>query len=246
MLMCPNCGAVARASDVQCGYCKAQLQTVACPSCLGMIFRGAKHCSHCGARAFAEPDDVAGNDARAGDGGHHCPRCDATLTVTAIGSAFLEECSACGGVWVDAQSFQQICQSREQQSAYVGAGSPMAAPSLGAAGHHESVQYVKCPACRQLMNRMNFARHSGVIVDVCKRHGTWFDRDELRQIVEFIRGGGLDAAREKERAQLEVEKQRLKERERASASMPAFDPSNERDYGGVVAAAGDLLRWLLG
>ena len=131
--MCPNCGAAARTSDVQCGYCKAQLQTVACPSCLGMIFRGAKHCSHCGAKTFAVDGDVG-----VGGGAHRCPRCSATLTVTAIGSAFLEECSACGGVWVDAQSFQQICQSREQQSAYVGAGSPVAAPSLGAAARHES------------------------------------------------------------------------------------------------------------
>jgi Zn-finger nucleic acid-binding protein len=252
MLMCPNCGAAARTSDVQCGYCKAQLQTVSCPSCLGMIFRGAKHCSHCGARTFAEAgsDDAAGDvsavgGAGAGDGAHRCPRCAGALAVTAIGSAFLEECGACGGVWVDAQSFQQICQSREQQSAYVGAGSPVAAPSLGAAAHHESVQYVKCPECGQLMNRMNFARHSGVVVDVCKRHGTWFDRDELRQIVEFIRGGGLDAARDKERAQLEVEKQRLKERERASASMPAYEAGDDRDYGGVIAAAGDLLRWIL-
>ena len=48
-------------------------------------------------------------------------------------------------------------------------------------------------------NRINFAKCSGVIVDVCKGHGTWFDRDELTRIVEFIRGGGLDAARAKER-----------------------------------------------
>jgi Zn-finger nucleic acid-binding protein len=244
--MCPNCGAAAAATDVQCGYCQAQLQTVACPSCLGMIFRGAKHCSHCGARTFGAAEDDRGEVASevAGDV-HRCPRCEAPLAATAIGSAFLEECGACGGVWVDAESFQQICRSREQQSAYVGAGSPLAPPSLGAATRHESVQYVKCPACGQLMNRMNFARQSGVVVDVCKRHGTWFDRDELRQIVEFIRGGGLDAARDKERAQLEIEKRRLKERERASASMPAYQPSDERDYTGVVEAAGDLLRWLL-
>jgi len=240
--MCPNCGAAAAATDVRCGYCRAQLQTVACPSCLGMIFRGAKHCSHCGARAF---DGSEASGANAANDAHRCPRCDSPLAVTAIGSAFLEECGACGGVWVDAESFQQICRSREQQSAYVGAGSPVAAPSLGAAAHHESVQYVKCPECGQLMNRMNFARHSGVVVDVCKRHGTWFDRDELREIVEFIRGGGLDAARDKERAQLEVEKQRLKERERASASMPAYEAGDDRDYGGVIAAAGDLLRWIL-
>jgi Zn-finger nucleic acid-binding protein len=230
---------------VQCGYCKAQLQTVACPSCLGMIFRGAKHCSHCGARAFDEVAGESGASDGANDVAHACPRCSSPLSVTAIGDAFLEECGGCGGVWVDAQSFQAICQSREQQAAYVGAGSPLSPLSLGVATQHASVQYVKCPACGQLMNRMNFARHSGVVVDVCKRHGTWFDRDELRQIVEFIRAGGLDAARDKERAELELEKQRLKERERASASMPAYQPTDERDYGGVVAAASDLMRWLL-
>jgi Zn-finger nucleic acid-binding protein len=207
-----------------------------------MMFRGAKHCSHCGARAF---DDAAA-EAIAPAGGRPCPRCSTSLSVTAIGSAFLEECGACGGVWVDAQSFQQICQSKEQQAAYVGAGSPLAPPTLGMADRHpEDVRYVKCPACGRLMNRMNFARHSGVVVDVCKQHGTWFDRDELREIVEFIRTGGLDAARDKERVQLDIDKQRLVERERASSSMPVYPAGEERDYHGVIAAAGDLLRWLL-
>lgn len=243
MLKCPNCGAAAAPNDVRCGYCGVALQTVACPSCLGMMFVGEKYCPHCGARAF----DSAGAGAAA-SGPHACPRCHAVLTVTAIGSAFLEECGGCGGVWVDAASFQQICQSREQQAAYVGAGSPLPAPSLGAADHHsEAVSYVRCPICAQVMNRMNFARHSGVVVDVCKRHGTWFDRDELRQIVEFIRGGGLDAAREKDRADLEIEKQRLRDRELAAdRSAAPVVVADERDYGGVVAAAGGLLRWLVG
>ena len=35
------------------------------------------------------------------------------------------------------------------------------------------------------MNRVQFANCSHVIVDVCKPHGTWFDRDELRRIVEL-------------------------------------------------------------
>lgn len=225
-------------------YCKARLQTIACPSCLGMIFAGAKHCSHCGARTFAAATDATADEA-AETGVHPCPRCRAALALTAIGSAMLEECGACGGAWVDAQSFQQICLSREQQAAYVGAGSPLPAPSLGAAAEHDSVRYVKCPMCGQLMNRMNFARHSGVVVDVCKRHGTWFDRDELRRIIEFIRAGGLDAARERERNELEVEKQRLKARERASAEMRAYGSVDEREYHDVIDAARDLMRWLM-
>src|SRR3954451_20955575 len=99
MLMCPNCGAAAAATDVQCGYCNTQLQTISCASCLGMIFRGAKHCSHCGARTFSAAVGDAGSadapDARA-DAPHRCPRCHDALAVSAVGSAFLEECRACG------------------------------------------------------------------------------------------------------------------------------------------------------
>jgi Zn-finger nucleic acid-binding protein len=215
MLKCPNCGAAAGAGDVACGYCDVQLQTVACASCLGMIFVGSKHCQHCGARVF----DVAATATAATE--RRCPRCAHALSPTAIGSAILEECGGCGGVWVDAQSFAELSRSREEQAAYVGAGSPLPAPGEKRAEAH--VQYVKCPDCGAVMNRVNFARWSGVIVDVCKRHGTWFDRDELRQIVEFIRSGGLDATRDKERRELELEKQRLKERERGGFALPLGD-----------------------
>jgi Zn-finger nucleic acid-binding protein len=44
------------------------------------------------------------------------------------------------------------------------------------------------------MNRVNFGKRSGVIVDVCKEHGVWFDRGELTQAIEFVAKGGLDDA----------------------------------------------------
>jgi len=59
------------------------------------------------------------------------------------------------------------------------------------------------------MNRVNFARCSNVGVDVCKTHGTWFDRDELRRIVEFIRAGGLDRAWIKQIEELERQRREL-------------------------------------
>jgi Zn-finger nucleic acid-binding protein len=62
----------------------------------------------------------------------------------------------------------------------------------------EAVAYAPCPVCKSLMNRVNFAHTSGVIVDVCTSHGTWFDADELRRVLEFISAGGLEAARARE------------------------------------------------
>lgn len=52
------------------------------------------------------------------------------------------------------------------------------------------------------MNRVNFARVSGAVVDVCKGHGTFLDRGELHQIVRFIQQGGMDRARQAERQRL--------------------------------------------
>jgi Zn-finger nucleic acid-binding protein len=63
------------------------------------------------------------------------------------------------------------------------------------------------------MNRNNFARSSGVVIDTCKQHGIWFDAEELPRIVEFIRKGGLDRAREKEKLQIEQERSRLREQQ---------------------------------
>ena len=61
------------------------------------------------------------------------------------------------------------------------------------------------------MNRMNFGRLSGTIVDVCRGHGTFLDRGELHQVVDFILWGGLDRARQAEREDMGEERRRLKE-----------------------------------
>lgn len=92
------------------------------------------------------------------------------------------------------------------------------------------------------MNRFNFADCSGVILDACKPHGIWFDPDELRRIVEFIRGGGLDMARVKERRNLEIERRRI---EQAAADPGRYATGFTPPAPHAIASARDLLRFLL-
>jgi hypothetical protein len=73
------------------------------------------------------------------------------------------------------------------------------------------------------MNRRQFASCSGVIVDWCKPHGAWFDRNELKQIVQFIQSGGLNKAREKEKLEIEEERQKLRDERRKVENLRAFD-----------------------
>ncbi len=56
----------------------------------------------------------------------------------------------------------------------------------------ERVQYLACPVCKEFMHRRNWGSHSGVIVDKCEDHGTWYDEGEVEKIQEFIAHGGIE------------------------------------------------------
>src|SRR6202453_845041 len=177
-LNCPMCGAAAATEATRCEHCGARLATVACPSCFGMMFVGQQFCPHCGAKADRQ-------DSPAPAPPEPCPRCKTMLEAVVIGGSNLRECPKCEGIWTDAETIRQICASREQQAAVLGMATHL--PSNDGVELEKQIRYLPCPVCGELMNRVNFANFSSVIVDVCRQHGTWFDRGELRRIVEFIR-----------------------------------------------------------
>ncbi len=168
------------------------------------------------------------------------------MALVTIGSTAVLECERCLGLWLDVPAFEKVCADREQQSAVLGVAS--AAPTH-AVRETSKVNYVPCPECSQLMNRMNFARCSGVIVDVCKKHGTWFDRDELTRIVEFIGDGGLNASRAKEKIEIAEQREQLRQEQRAvdlrgSGALGLRETDDNRLTG--IASARGLLKVLLG
>jgi len=162
-----------------------------------------------------------------------------------IGATQVRECAQCEGLWVDVASFEKICADREQQAAMLGTASLTPAQAVNT---QSKVSYVPCPECGHLMNRVNFAKCSGVIVDVCKGHGTWFDRDELSQIVEFVRGGGLETSRAKEKIEIEEARRQLHQEQLASdmrrSSILGIDDSEDHRARGIASARG-LLKMLL-
>ncbi|MCB1036418.1 MAG: zf-TFIIB domain-containing protein, partial [Acidobacteria bacterium] len=94
---------------------------------------------------------------------------------------------------------------------------PQRSEALAAGG---PIQYRPCPVCGKLMNRQNYGRRSGIIVDRCGEHGIWFDHEELDRILAWIRRGGLRQAQARQ-----VEEQAEKTREqRLSRSLPPVEP----------------------
>ena len=114
-------------------------------------------------------------------------------------------------------------------------------------GEIERIHYWPCPVCQTLMNRVNFARCSHVVVDVCQQHGTWFDKDELRKVVEFIRAGGLDKARERELEELKNQRSRLQSARAMGGGSADFSeaPTRRDGFNVAIDAIGAALWGLL-
>lgn len=189
-IRCAACSGPVAPGAVRCAFCGSQLAQAACPACLALIPSGARHCAACG-KPVAELAEAAA-PAMA------CPACRGDLGSVQAGEVPLRPCLACGGIWVARQDFEALARTRESRDVFL--GSPFGrAPDNPVATDPSVVRYRPCPSCGKLMNRMNYARISGVILDACREDGLWFDQDELRKVVQFIETGGLDRAARRER-----------------------------------------------
>jgi len=201
---CPNCGAASTQDSHVCAYCGSSIATRICPSCFGHVSVGMKHCPRCGT--------AVSDSTQKKESSFKCPLCETVLSQATVGNNSLYECIQCGGLWIDKTSFQFICTGEEEQEAVLRFRFEEN-PKSDNRKHKRKRAYIPCPECGKLMNHKNFSRCSGIILDWCRDHGSWFDRRELQQIVSFIRKGGLQKAREKERRNLQVEKERLRMKE---------------------------------
>jgi Zn-finger nucleic acid-binding protein len=211
-LHCPNCGAAAEPQATRCVYCKARLATVSCPQCFALMFDGSAFCPKCGAAAARVEKDAA--DAR-------CPGCGNAMHHVAIGTASLLECSRCDGIWLDAADFERICAHQASRAAGLHRW-----PREAATTSLEAVRYRPCVRCGKMMNRVNFGKLSGTVVDVCRGHGTFLDRGELHAVATFIEAGGLDRMRQREIQDLKDEQRRLAEVEAALARRRPYDSTD--------------------
>jgi len=210
-LSCPSCGAAAPSADAaRCEYCGSALTSVSCPSCFGAMFVGMQFCPHCGAKASKSLAE-SGTPLK-------CPACRARMQHVRVGITEMYECSACASAWLETKVFADLCLNREERGAtmvMLGARGAAAEPGKGV------TRYYPCPQCPKLMNRSNFGHKSGVIIDVCKGHGAWFERGELARVLAFIEDGGLERARQEELEKQQEEKRKLEREMREVARLSA-------------------------
>jgi Zn-finger nucleic acid-binding protein len=231
VLHCPSCGAPVERGDERCDYCSAHLdfslkgKTVNCPHCFTRIAADSRFCMRC-----AKPIP------RSGDEGallpdRLCPRCEVPMRATTVGDYSIVSCPECTGFFVPSDIFEMM-QDNSKRVIFSNEG--VHRKPVEVAG---SIRYVRCPVCRKMMNRVNFARISGVIVDSCREHGIWFDPGELEKIMEFIALGGLQKARQAETERLKAEERIARIR---TGTMTGSEPYAPRYPGGLEEPASIL------
>jgi len=142
-----------------------------------------------------------------------CPRCGVSLQIHSHDGEDYHFCSKCGGLWLDRDVFQQatkestVCKEEDTRRKYF--RGPVTDP----------VKYIACVRCGKLMNRKNFGRISGVIIDECGSHGVWLDAGELEKIRTFIANGGLQKAQDKRIEKVSVELRELANKADQTAFM---------------------------
>ena len=221
MLHCSACGAGLAPGADRCGYCGAGVTLgakgigQACPGCFARLLADARFCSDCGLEIRPAAVLAAMVD-------HACPRCRSPLSECSAGDTQFAECTSCGGLWLAEDSFRRLTARREGEAPppLLAARSKPRAAALRDPGEDlRKVVYLSCPVCSEKMNRRNFARSSGIILDWCRGHGFWFDADELDRVLRFVADGGLDRQREREKLELENER-RAAQRRSVPVSLP--------------------------
>jgi Zn-finger nucleic acid-binding protein len=121
-----------------------------------------------------------------------CPHCDIPLQTIRLNLAepcFIERCSKCYGLFFDPGEVESILES-SVSNVFTINRHHLDNINKDRYRKNPSIRYVKCPQCRMLMNRINFGRRSGVVVDQCIKHGIWLDNGELVHLLEWKKAGG--------------------------------------------------------
>ncbi len=192
---CGSCGAQVEAEAVGCDYCGSDIVrderelSLICPECYGRNAENARFCAGCGVGFDPETVVVEGIELP-------CTDCGVLMPPRQIGGIAINECPGCNGVWVPEGKFDYLVDRAIEARKNADPGDArIADPRVkGSNPYRQRVKYRKCPACDAHMQRKNFRKSSGVIIDTCNRHGTWLDADELEQIAGFILSGGRPQA----------------------------------------------------
>ena len=248
VVRCSSCGG-ARGPDQEpfCRYCgssftlhEQDLNTI-CPCCFTRISSKSKFCHSCATPIIADQDEFEDTELK-------CPSCDDSLLHSRKmqdHSFTLKECNQCAGIWISAKIFKLLEKKAQAQAASGIHQENIEQISNSAKENSNPTKYYrKCPECEIMMHRKNYAKSSGIVVDVCSDHGIWFDIHELDEILNFIRSGELLRHHQKtsRKAQQQLNKIKIAQRNTKSTTQTTYTTTSTSTNVDFFA---EIISWII-
>lgn len=228
-IVCPACAGAVPKSATACPWCGSEV-VLAAPKGADTPGEHKTYCTRCGnlypAAAAKCPRCPPGStDERGG----RCPRCAGELQATAVGRVAIDVCVACKGRWFDGDELEHVLDMTTRGVSRAEAVAMRS--SLPTAAPEPEIRYLACVRCGERMARRQAAPRSGLVIDICRNHGVWFDAGEFEQFEKFVRAGGLEVIRVDGVAVLEAERRRLEANRTAAGVATAYEDAVRARHG---------------
>lgn len=122
-----------------------------------------------------------------------CPVCKVDLQCTNVSGSVMGVCTRCAGIWLDNETSAKAAQAALPEAALqvvrrldVEQGDSSPVSYREACGQSSTTDDRRCPVCETPLTRTR-VKVARLDVDVCPRHGTWFDRCEIWRLDQAIR-----------------------------------------------------------
>ncbi|MDD3818198.1 MAG: zf-TFIIB domain-containing protein [Thiovulaceae bacterium] len=165
-----------------------------CTHCGAPLPKNSMICEYCGVRNDIELKSK-NIGAELPQSNRFCPDCLVQLESSDVGVKerfIIEKCPKCYGLFFDHDELEKLLKESVDVSHRIDRQKLHALMQYPR--HQDKIIYRRCPVCNQTMQRRNYARTSGVIMDVCFEHGIWLDAGEFKQLQEWARLGGVQKA----------------------------------------------------
>ncbi|CAG0976203.1 hypothetical protein ARNL5_02086 [Anaerolineae bacterium] len=162
-----------------------------CKNCAAPLAANTNICEYCGTRNDVDLQNIPSYNTTQFSG-KHCPCCDIPLQIIGLelNRPFcIERCPDCLGLFFEPNELETLLDC---SISHVYSFNFQLLDNINNERYQKEtkIQYVRCPVCQVLMNRVNFAYRSGVVVDKCKAHGIWLNSGELIHLLEWKKAGG--------------------------------------------------------
>ena len=106
----------------------------------------------------------------------NCPVCNEPMVVLELEQVETDYCTNCGGIWLDSGELELLIENLNEREQIINSFSEDL--STKEKSH-------PCPICGKKMGKVIVRDKNKVLIDKCKKeHGFWFDKGELKSVIE--------------------------------------------------------------